>query len=489
DSWVADEKIIYGVTTGFGPMVSTLIPSKYQTDLQENLIRSHSTNVGPVFSAEEVRAAMLLRMNAFAKGYSAIRVDVANLLVSMLNHGIHPQVPQWGSVGASGDLTPSAHIALAIMGEGTVEYQGEVMPSADAFERTGLTPVRFVAKEGLALINGTTMMTGVGSLQVHDAWTLLKSAEIISALSIEALRGSLEPFHPKGHELKPHPGQIQTARNLRDLLEGSKLVWNAEMLNKIQEELRATMKTNGDVTDTGLQIQNAYSLRATPQVIGAVRDALAYITARVETEMNSSNDNPLIFPDLDISYQGANFHGQTLSLPMDVLSISLTQIGIISERRLNRMLDAGRSGGLSPFLARGKSGLRCGFEGAQYIPTSLIAECRTLCNPASIQSIPSNAENQDVVSMGLIAARKARDIKERISYVLAVELLAACEAFEERGISQVGPISEQVYRIVRELVPTFSVDRPMTADIEKIKNMILEGRIVDPVETTLQRSL
>ena len=441
EQWLKDEKVVYGVTTGFGPMVSILIPAKYQTELQENLIRSHSANVGPRFSKEEVRAAMLLRVNVFAKGYSGIRLETVELLRSMLDAGIHPQVPQWGSVGASGDLNPSAHIGLAVMGEGLVEYMGEEMTARVALERAGLAPIRLMAKEGLALVNGTTMMTAVGALALFDAWNLVKTAEIIGVLSMEALLGSAEPFLAETQQVKPHPGQIRTAANLRKLMKGTRLIWNGSVLKRIQETLRDKMKEAGEVVDSDIRIQNVYSLRAIPQILGAVRDAFEYITARITTEINSANDNPLFFTDLGIPNQGANFHGQSVALPLDVLAISLTEVGILSERRLNKMLDPARSDGLSPFLARGKYGLRCGFEGAQYIPTALVAECRTLCNPASIQSIPSNAENQDVVSMGLIAARKARDIKEKIEYILAVELLAACEAMEEREKEKMGEVS------------------------------------------------
>ncbi len=482
EEWIKEEKVVYGITTGFGPFVSVLIPTKYQTELQENLIRSHSANVGPLFSEEETRAAMLLRLNAFAKGYSAIRLETFTLLQEMLNRGVHPCIPQWGSVGASGDLTPSSHIALTLMGEGRAKYKGQEMGAVEALAAAGLQPVKFSAKEGLALINGTTMMTGVGGLQLGDAWNLVKTAEIISALSIEALLGSTEPFLARGHEVKAHTGQIATAKNLRKLLDGSGLVWSKEDLENVQKDLQDKVKLSGDVTESGIHVQNVYSLRATPQILGAVRDALTYVTKSLLTEMNSANDNPLFFTDLNISYQGANFHGQPVSMPLDMLSISLTEIAVLSERRLNKILDSARSGGLSPFLAGEKSGLTCGFEGAQYIPTSLVAECRTLCNPASIQSIPSNGENQDVVSMGLVAARKARDIKERVEYVLAVELLAACGGVEERDLSKLGPASNVVYKKVREIVPSYTKDRVMAGDFEKIKDLIHSGKLLSLVE-------
>jgi len=482
DSFVEDEKIVYGVTTGFGPFVSVLIPKKYQTQLQENLIRSHSANVGPLFSIEETRAAMLLRANAFSLGYSGIRLETVELLIAMLNKKIHPCIPQWGSVGASGDLTPSSHIALSLMGEGMVEYNGKKIPTKKAFKLAGLTPVTFKAKEGLALINGTTMMTGVGSLQVSDTWNLVKMADIISAFSIEVLGGSMEPFLLRAHMAKPHPGQIKVVKNLNALLKDSKLVRTSKDLQKIQKKLQHDVKRNGDVYDSGIHVQDVYSLRATPQILGAVRDALTYVSQQIETEMNSANDNPLFFPDLGISYQGAHFHGQPVAIPMDVLSIALTEIGILSERRLNKILDPVRNAGLSAFLARGKSGLRCGLEGAQYIATSLVAECRTICNPASIQSIPSNGENQDVVSMGLIAARKARDIKEKIEYILAVELMAVCEGMEERDKSKMSSAAKLVYDEVRQVVSPYNKDTVMHEKLEVVRNIIKSRIVVSMIE-------
>ena len=486
EKWIKEEKIVYGVTTGFGPFVSVLIPTKYQSQLQHNLIRSHSANVGPLFSREEVRAAMTLRVNAFAKGCSAVRLTTVNLLLELLNRGIHPCIPEWGSVGASGDLTPSAHVALTLMGEGKVEYKGKIMASAKAFKSEGLKPIELAAKEGLALINGTTMMTGVGGLQTHDVWNLEYQAEIISALSIEGLLGSLEPFHPSGHKVKPHPGQIAVAKNLCKLLKGSKLVWDARKLEEVRSSLQKKMKENGDVLETNIPIQNTYSLRATPQILGAVRDAITYVKQQVVIEMNSANDNPLFFTEENLAYQGANFHGQPLALPMDVLSIAATEIAVLSERRLNKILDRSRNNGLSAFLAGDRSGLHCGYEGAQYIPTSLVAECRTLCNPASIQSIPSNEENQDVVSMGLVAARKAREIKNRVEYVLAVELLAACEAVEARGIEKVSPAGKLVHQEVRKVIPPYNSSRVMHESIEKSRDLIHSGKLVGLIKSRVK---
>ncbi|MEK7623949.1 MAG: tyrosine 2,3-aminomutase [Patescibacteria group bacterium] len=489
EAWVKEGRIMYGITTGFGPFVSTLIPPSYQEELQKNLIRSHAANVGPYFSKEETRAAMLLRLNAFAKGYSAIRLETADLLLAFLNKGIHPRIPQWGSVGASGDLNPSAHIALSLMGEGEVEYGGNVMTAEAALSAAHLTPVVFRAKEGLALINGTTMMTGVGVLQIADAWALVRTAEILTALAIEALKGSREPFQSFAHLAKPHPGQIASAANVDDCLDGSALAWDKEKLSAIQQNLRTLMNEKNEVVDSGISVQAAYTLRATPQILGAVRDALTYVTERLTTEMNSANDNPLFFTDRSTMFQGAHFHGQSVSLPLDVLAISFVEIGNLAERQLNRLLDPARSNGLSPFLARGRAGLRCGLEGAQYIATSLLAECRALAAPVSIQSISSNGENQDVVSLGLVAARKARDIKEKISYILAVLLFALSEALEEQKAEELSPVAGAVLRHVRMSIRAYDSDRHMSPLLETAKAIVASGSIVTVAEKTLGKKL
>lgn len=464
--------LIYGINTGFGPLVSVLIPKNKQKELQQNLIRSHSSNVGPLFEEEAVAAALLMRLNAFAKGYSAIRPETVDLLNACLNKKIYPCIPQWGSVGASGDLTPSAHIALALMGEGDVYFENKKISAAEAFRMTSLNAVEFEAKEGLALINGTTMMTGLGAIQVADAWNLVYHAEIIGALSMCALKASLEPFDPDGQRLKNHPGQQQTASNLLKLFQGTSLVKDDVARSAMKEKMQKEWNNADNVFDSGFHLQDVYSIRATPQIIGAVRDALRYVTASLEIEMNSANDNPLFLTEKGMVYHGAHFHGQTVALPLDTAAIAITEIAILSERRLNKMLDPIRSGGLTPFLAGPEYGLQCGFEGAQYIPTSLVAECKILCSPVSIQSIPSNCENQDVVSMGLIAARKLRDIRERVEYVLAVELLAACQALDERGTEKIYGVFKDLHNLVRSKIPKHGTDRILSKDIETAKNLI-----------------
>lgn len=482
DRWTSEGRIMYGITTGFGSMASTLIPPAYQQELQENLIRSHASNVGPALPKEEVRAALTLRLNALAKGVSGISLETAHLLKAMLNQGVHPLVPQFGSVGASGDLNPLSHIALAAIGEGLSEFKGEIMPSRDALKRAGLSPVTLRAKEGLALINGTSVMTGIGALACYDLAVLIKSAEIITSLTMEALHASLEPYEEFGQVMKPHPGQLRTAANIRTLLQGSHLVSDGDHVREFRKNLQSTLQKNGEVTHIERAVQDAYSIRAVSQVLGASRDALEYVSGRLTTEMNSASDNPLVFSKEDAIFQGANFHGATVALPLDVLTISAIQVGILSERQLNRLLNRHLSNGLPAFLARGNVGLRCGFAGAQYVSTSLVAECRTMAIPASIQSVPSNEDNQDVVSMGLIGARKARDIIGKIEYILAVELLAVCEALEEREKEKMSPITRAAYESVRSQIPAYDVDRPMTPDFEKTKRMIHGGKLVKVVE-------
>lgn len=479
---IEEGDLIYGINTGFGPLVSVLIPHHKQQELQQNLIRSHAANVGPLFEEEAVAAALVMRLNAFAKGYSAIRPQTVALLQSFINYKIYPCIPQWGSVGASGDLTPSAHIALALMGEGEVFFKQQKISAMEALILAGLEPVKLEAKEGLALINGTTMMTGLGALQLADAWNLVYHAEIISALSMCALGTSIGPFDPNGQKVKNHPGQQQTAQNLLKLLAGNSLVQNEIERNATKEKIKKEWSKTDAVFDTGVHLQDVYSLRATPQIIGAVRDALQYVTIAIEIEMNSANDNPLFLVENDKVYHGAHFHGQTVALPLDTAAIALTEIAILSERRLNKMLDPLRSAGLTPFLAGNEYGLHCGYEGAQYIPTSLVAECKILCTPASIQSIPSNGENQDVVSMGLIAARKLRDIKERVEYVLAVELLVACQALNERGTERLDGVIKDLFNYFRFHIPANDKDRILSKDIERTKNLIHNQELVQLVK-------
>lgn len=477
DLWGRSGKVIYGVTTGFGEMVQWLIPPDCEKELQENLIRSHAANVGDAFPREVVRGVLLLRLNCLAKGHSGVRVETVKTLLGMLNEKVHPQIPELGSVGASGDLSPLAHAALVACGEWFAEYKGEVLPGSEALHRAGIRKLDLGYKEGLALINGTSVMSAVGALLIHDADTLIKTAEIASAIAAEVLHASTKPFDEIGHAVKPHPGQTASARNMRTLLAGSRLTRSQEEIERALEP-----SLNGSVTQAEAALQNAYTLRCIPQVMGAIRDAVEYARRAIEIEMNAASDNPLIFPEEADVFHGGNFHGQTVAIPLDALAIALTQVGVISERRLDRMLDKNHNEGLPPFLVPGPAGLFCGFAGAQYTATSLVAENRTLCTPASIQSIPSNGGNQDIVSMGLIAARKASRILKNAEYILALELLAACQAADVRGVENLSPAGQAAYESVREYVPTLKKDRVMSTDISKIAEIIRLRRIVTDVE-------
>lgn len=476
--WARKGKIIYGATTGFGEMCHMLIPPKHEKELQNNLIRSHAANVGSALPTDAVRACMALRINTLAKGYSGVKTQTVDTLTKMLNKGVHPVVPEIGSVGASGDLAPLAHIALVGLGEGEAEYKGEIMKGSQALEKAEIEKFDLSYKEGLALINGTSAMTAMGALLIHDGYSVVKAAEIATALSLEVLKASPKPFDERGHQAKPHPGQLACARNIRALLEGSKLTKNQGELNDALEK-----ELGEDVTDSDKYLQDAYSLRCIPQVLGSVRDALDYAKERIDTEMNSANDNPLIFPDTgDVFHGGAHFHGQPVALPLDVAAIALSTIGVISERRIDRLLDKTHSEGLPSFLIRGAVGLECGFAGTQYTATSIVAENRTLVTPASVQSIPSNGDNQDVVSMGLIAARKARRILDNVAYVIAIELLCGAQAADIRGPEKLGRASKETYRLIRGRVPEMVKDRFMSPDINRVAEIIKTGELVEAVE-------
>lgn len=470
---------IYGVSTGFGELVHNWVDIEHGRALQENLLRSHCAGVGPLFSRDEVRAMMVARANALSRGYSAVRPAVIEQLLRYLEAGITPAVPQVGSLGASGDLAPLSHVAITLIGEGKVlTADGGTAPTADVLRAHGIAPLSLAYKEGLALINGTSAMTGVSCLLLEAMRAQVRQAEVVAALALEALSASADAFMANGHDIaKPHPGQVDSAANMRALLTGASRLAG-------HEDLAPEMKSRaGDAknTGTGVFIQKAYSLRCIPQVLGAVRDTLDHCTAVVTRELNSSNDNPLFFED-DALFHGGNFHGQQVAFAMDFLAIAATQLGVMAERRLNRLLSPHLNAPLPAFLAAANEGLSCGFAGAQYPATALVAENRTICSPASIQSVPSNGDNQDVVSMGLISARNARRILDNNQYIVALELLAACQAAELAGaVEQLSPAGRAVFAFVRERVPFLAADRYMTDEIEAVAALLREGALVDVV--------
>jgi len=480
EKWVSEHRKVYGITTGFGPMCDRAVAMSEVRELQENLIRSHSAGFGNPFPRDIVRAIMCLRANVLAKGYSGVRVRLLDTLMSMINRSVHPVIPETGSVGASGDLVPLAHMALPMMGEGNVEYNGHFVQADSALRKEGIDKIRLDAKEGIALINGTSVMTALGALACYDSLELVKEAEIAASMSIEALNGAVDAFDERIHLLRPHKGQIESAENFRKLLSGSQLVSSLERATRKQSR-----KESREIRD--IKLQDAYSLRCSPQVYGAVRDAIAFARKVIEIEMNSATDNPLILSKSDEALHGGNFHGQPVASAMDMLSISLTSVGNISERRTARLLDSSLNEGLPLFLVRGKEGVQMGLMGTQYTATSLAAENRTLACPASIQSLPTNANNQDIVSMGTIAARNASKILSNVQCILAIEMISAAQAIDLRGPGKLAKGTIKAYRMIRRIVPPIVEDRGTYVDIAKLIEILRNGELVRAVESSIGR--
>jgi histidine ammonia-lyase len=466
---------VYGVTTGYGEMIYMLVDTSKEVELQTNLVRSHSAGVGPDFAEHEARAIVAARLNALAKGYSAVRPEVLERLALYLNEGLTPAIPEIGSLGASGDLAPLAHVASTLIGEGYLLRDGARVPTCRVLRELGIEPLELRFKEGLSLINGTSGMTGLGCLVAKRALDQVRQAEIVTALVLEAMRASTSPFLAEGHDIaRPHRGQIDTAANMRTLMRGSGLTLDHA---ELRSQLQATARAANGVSRTEIYMQKAYTLRAIPQVVGAVRDTVYHAVEKLETEVNSANDNPLFFIGREV-FHGANFHGQPIAFVMDFLTIALTQLGVFSERRTNRLLNRYLSG-LPEFLVAGDPGLNCGFAGAQYPATALIAENRTI-GPASTQSVPSNGDNQDVVSMGLISARNARRVLSNNNYILAVEYLAAAQAVDVSGrYAGLSPAGKLTYDTIRGLVPTLGDDRYMADDIERVAAALTAGKFVE----------
>lgn len=468
ERWISQKETIYGVTTGFGEFASTRIDLKDIERLQENLILSHAVGFGPPIPREVVRAMMALRINALARGHSGIRVATVQTLVSMLNKDIIPIIPSQGSVGASGDLVQLAHLVLAMMGKGSVwgARVDRPVPARGALKRAGIQPIRLTAKEGLALINGTQMMTAYTALATERARRLSVHADIIAAVSVEALRGSDTAFDARIHAVRPYPGQKAVARNLRTMMRKSKL----------RESHRY-----GDV-----RVQDAYSLRCIPQVHGASRDALSYTMRILDVEMNSANDNPLLFPADGVHLEGGNFHGQPVALAADFLGIAVSEFANISERRTERLVNGSLSG-LPKFLTR-KGGLHSGLMIAQYTAASLVSENKVLAHPASVDSIPTSANQEDHNSMGSIAAQKAWRIVENAEAVLALEYMCACQALDfARTLDAKKPMSagsgtEAAYRALRRSVATLGNDRILHTDLQKTLGVLRSGIVRRNVE-------
>jgi histidine ammonia-lyase len=450
----------YGVNTGFGRFVSAHIPEELAEELQLRLLRSHACGVGEPYPDEIVRAAMLLRANALAKGFSGARVLTVELLLECLNRGVLPHVPARGSVGASGDLAPLAHLALPLVGEGHATVGGELLAGGDALRAVGLEPIRLVSKEGLSLVNGTQFMSAMASLGVVRARRLAATADLACALSLEALQGSRTSFRPAVHRARPLKGQLESADNVWRLLDGSAILESHRWCDRVQD---------------------AYALRCAPQVHGACRDLLDYVEATVAVELNAATDNPLVLVDEGDIVSAGNFHGQPLAFALDALAMAVAELASISERRVERLVNPTLSEGLPPFLVE-EGGLNSGFMIPQYVAAALVSENKVLAHPASVDSIPTSAGQEDHVSMGNAAGLKALRVLDNVERALAIELLAGAQAIEFLAPLQPGEGVRAVHDVVRSLSPRLDEDRSLSSDIERVADAIRTGTIVAAAE-------
>ncbi len=464
-------EIVYGITTGFGDFKDRIIPPGQVRQLQRNIVISHAVGVGPLLDHATVRSLMVIRLQTLVKGHSGVRREVVDTLVAMVNKGVYPVIPAQGSLGASGDLAPLAHMALVLLGEGEAFFEGERLPGAEAMRRAGIEIIRLEAKEGLALTNGTTLIAAIGALTVVQAEMLSKAADIAAAMSLEALHGTPIAFDERIHAARPHAGQVACAAYIRRLIAGSQLTRAFDPLD----------------------IQDAYSLRCTPQVHGAARDTIAFARHALEIELNSANDNPLIFFNDDgsaVTLSGGNFHGEPVGMPMDFLKVGLSELASIAERRLARLVDEKTNRQVLPAFLTQYGGLNSGFMLVQYTAAALVSENKVLAHPATVDSIPSSANTEDHVSMGSIAARQAGEIARNLEYVLALELFAAAQGIDYHigglgNSAQLGRGTAHAYQLIRSKVPFIERDTVMYPHIETLRELVASGELVRAVEQHL----
>lgn len=465
---IAQGVVAYGVTTGFGAFKDRLIPPDQVEQLQRNIVMSHAVGVGEPFDRATVRAILLIRANALARGYSGVRPATLELLLEMLNRGVHPLIPQKGSLGASGDLAPLAHIALVMIGMGEAEVDGSILPGAEALAAKGLKPVTLAAKEGLALTNSTAVMTALGTLESWRARSLSRVADIAGCLSLEALHGTPLAFDERIHALRPFPRQLNCATYLRELLKESEFTRHSDPTN----------------------VQDAYTLRCIPQVHGAVRDAIAYARWAMEIELNSVTDNPLLFIDEQKGtvevLSGGNFHGEPLAIAMDYLGIAMAELGNIAERRIMRLTDEASNAHVLPAFLTQRGGLNSGFMITQYTAAALATENKVLAHPASVDTIPTSANVEDHVSMGVTAGLKLRQINDNVEHILAIELLAAAQGIDFRrqtlgAGARLGRGTRHAYTLIRQIAPFIEEDAVLYPYIEQVRRLIADGTLVSAV--------
>ncbi|RAH13696.1 MAG: phenylalanine ammonia-lyase [Methanobacteriota archaeon] len=454
---IDSHEIMYGVTTGIGEFSEVVLDSEQLEDFQKFLIYSHAAGIGKPLEEEVVRAAMCGRINVHCNGNSGGRAEITDKLVECLNLGITPVCAEIGSVGACGDLSPMSQMAMTLMGEGEAYCDGKLMLSKDALRLRGIEPLVLQARDGLALINGSNMLTGMAALTLHDAELWIKTHDIAAAMTLEALNANMIPYDSKLHELRGFKGSMETAENLRELIAGSKIM-----------------------EQKGKKVQDAYSLRSTPQVAGSLRDAVKFAKSQVEIELNGVGDNPIFIPEEARVITGANFQGTPVALPMEMVGIGLSMVAVLSERRLNRLTNPALSSGLPPFLTE-KPGLHSGLMVAQYTACALVAETRILSHPAANQSIPAAADQEDFVSMGMTTTQKTKKILDNCFGVLAIEIIAAAQALDIRNVSP-SPVITKIMESIREVVPYLDDDRPLFYDNDAMKELLLSGKLVKIVE-------
>lgn len=472
---VAARRIIYGVNTSYGPMCNKIINDAEIEALQVNLIRSHAAGLGDPLKPYVAIAIMAVRLNTLVKGYSGVRLELLEFMQELVNRGIAPYIPECGSVGASGDLIHLAHLSLTIIGEGKSYYGDELHETAALFAQLGIKPMVLSFKEGIALMNGTSAMTALAAFALFGAKKLLRVSCVTGAFALEIFGGIDDAFDEDLHLLKPHPGQLQVAETIRNLYAGS---GNITLRKDMHEQIRGH-ETDGPVYETSINVQDVYSIRCTPQILAPVLEAIEAATKVVETEANSSNDNPIIVPEKKKIIHGGNFHGQSIAFAMDALCMAMATLCTLSERRINKFLDRNLNEGLPEFLIPGTLGLTMGFMGAQYLATSTTAENRQLANPVSTNSISCNANNQDVVSMGTVAARKAFKSVSNAKHVVTLEILTDLQAFSFRNADKLGIATGRIYQLLHKEFAVYDNKRVFHDDLVKFRKLLFSSQIFD----------
>jgi len=455
---IKKNEIMYGVNTGIGELANVVLSPEQVEKFQKYIIYSHAAGYGQPLPLDVVRAAMLSRISCHCHGHSGLRLEVVEKLKELLNKGVTPVVCEKGSVGACGDLSPMSQIALVLLGEGEAYYRGERLPAKIALDKAGIKPIVFQARDGLATINGSNVITGMGALEIYDAQRWIRQSEIVAAMTLEVLNANMKAYDERVHKVRGYPGAVISAENIRRITDGSEIL-----------------------AQSGKKVQDAYTLRSTPQVVGAARDACQWAKYMIEIELNGAADNPIFFPDEDLVLTGANFQGVPQAFALELLGTAITTVCVLSERRLNRLMNPHLSVGLPAFLTKG-AGMFSGLMLTQYTAGALVCENRVLSTPAATGSIPAAADQEDFVSMGMTTALKTRQILDNAQAVLAIEFIAAAQAIDFRKPLKPGPAVQAAYEVIRKYVAFLDEDRPLYSDINRLKEVVQSGKILEAVE-------